>query len=234
MSLPVVILPGYFADALPYREMEEGLRSLGLSAMTVPLKRGDWFPTVGGRSMLPILQQLDETVKRAMQEFGSDRVHLVGHSAGGWISRIYIGEVPYDVHPGDRGKTCLWKAHPQVATLITLGTPHISGERWTKRNLDFVKINYPGAFYPNVRYVCVAGKAIYGGKGWSNWFVRSSYQLTCGVGECWGDGITPISAAHLDGAENIVLDDVLHSPQPGKLWYGSLGAVKQWASHLKG
>jgi pimeloyl-ACP methyl ester carboxylesterase len=232
MVLPTVILPGYLAGALPYQEMEQGLRRIGISVMTVPLRRSDWFPTVGGRSMLPILQRLDQTVNQLMQETGSDRVNLVGHSAGGWICRIYLGEIPYDIHPQDAGQVCLWEAHPQVKTLITLGTPHISQERWTKRNLDFVKLNYPGAFYPTLRYVCVAGKSVYGDRSWKNWFARSSYELTCGRGECWGDGVTPIQAAHLDGAENLTLEGVLHSPRRGKLWYGSPEIVERWAMYL--
>jgi pimeloyl-ACP methyl ester carboxylesterase len=230
---PVVILPGYLAGATPYSEMEQALRELGFSAVTVPLKRRDWFPTVGGRSMLPILQQLDQTVRQVMQETGSDRINLVGHSAGGWIARIYLGEVPYDVHPGDRDKPCLWKAHPCVQTLVTLGTPHVSRERWTKRNLDFVKNNYPAAFYSNVQYICVAGKALYGERKLGSWFAYSSYELTCGRGDCWGDGITPIEAAHLEGGENLTLDGVFHSPRPGRLWYGSPEPVRTWAAYLK-
>lgn len=233
MGLPTVILPGYFAGALPYQEMERTLQELGFPVVTVPLLRRTWLPTVGGRSMLPVLQMLDRTVKQIMQETGSDRINLVGHSAGGWIARIYLGEIPYDIHPTNAGKICLWKAHPQVATLVTLGTPHVSQERWTKRNLDFVKLNYPGAFYPGVRYVCVAGKAIYGDRSWQNWFAYSSYELTCGQGSCWGDGITPIAAAHLEGAENITLEGVLHSPRPGKLWYGSPEIVNVWATYLQ-
>lgn len=232
MTLPTLLLPGYLAGAKPYEEMEQGLLQLGFPVKTVPLRRFDWFPTVGGRSMLPILNQLDQAVRQLMQETESDRINLVGHSAGGWIARIYLGEVPYDVHPGDRGKVCLWKAHPTVATLVTLGTPHISQERWTRRNLDFVKTHYPGAFYPQVRYVCVAGKAMYGTRQWGNWFTYSSYELTCGRGDCWGDGITPIEAAHLDGAENVVIEEVFHSPRPGKRWYGSSDVVKTWAAYL--
>jgi triacylglycerol esterase/lipase EstA (alpha/beta hydrolase family) len=231
--LPVVILPGYLAGAIAYGEMERSLTALGFHVKTVPLLRRTWFPTVGGRSMLPILQVLDQTVKQVMQETGSDRVNLIGHSAGGWISRIYLGEVPYDIHPGDMGKACLWKAHPAVSTLVTLGTPHVSRERWTKRNLDFVKNHYPGAFHPTVHYVCVAGKAIFGQRRWGQWFAYSSYELTIGRGDTWGDGITPIEAAHLEGAENILLEGVLHSPRPDKLWYGSESVVQQWAKYLQ-
>jgi pimeloyl-ACP methyl ester carboxylesterase len=231
MALPTVILPGYLAGAEPYREMEDSLRELGIAAVTVPLRRRDWVPTVGGRSMLPILQKLDATVQQVRVQTGSDRVNLVGHSAGGWISRIYLGEIPYDIHAVNGGKVCLWKARSFVDTLVTLGTPHVSRERWTKRNLDFVKDNYPGAFYEGVRYVCVAGKAACGDR-FRNWFTYSSYDLTIGIGNCWGDGITPVEAAHLEGAENITLAGVWHSPRPQRRWYGTAEVVREWGAFL--
>lgn len=231
MALPTVILPGYLAGATPYQPMEAHLQALGVMVTTVPLTRWDWLPTVGGQSMTPILQKLDATVQQVLHQTGADQVNLVGHSAGGWIARIYLGENPYAVHRSDLNRQNVWSAHRQVAALITLGTPHVSLERWTRRNLDFVNHTYPGAFHPSVRYTCVAGKAIFG-KRWRHWFSYNSYALTCGLGECWGDGITPITAAHLPGANNQVLDNVYHSPQPRVTWYGSQAAVAQWAPSL--
>ncbi len=228
--LPTVILPGYLAGALPYAEMAQSLEELGYPTTVVPLRRRDWLPTLGGRSMRPILQQLDQTVQQVMQQTGSESVNLVGHSAGGWICRIYLGEVPYDVHPSDAGQICLWKAHPQVKTLVTLGTPHVSRERWTKRNLDFVKQHC--GLQPGLRYLCVAGKAAYGKRNLSGWFTYSSYEMTSGEGNCWGDGITPVEAAHLAGADNLTLEQVWHSPQAGRLWYGSPSVVATWAKDL--
>jgi triacylglycerol esterase/lipase EstA (alpha/beta hydrolase family) len=231
MALPTVILPGYLAGAAPYRGMEQHLQSLGFEATTVPLTRGDWWPTLAGRSMWPILQKLDQTVTSVLETTGAEQINLVGHSAGGWIARIYLGEKPYAVHRADVDRKNVWAAHPQVKTLITLGTPHTSQERWTRRNLDFVNGTYPGAFHGSVNYVCVAGKAIFGQR-WRHWFTYNSYAITCGTGDCWGDGITPISAAHLPGADNHVLEDVYHSPQPGMTWYGSAEVVPQWARFL--
>ncbi|TVQ19309.1 MAG: lipase [Leptolyngbya sp. DLM2.Bin15] len=232
MGYPTVILPGYFAGAAPYQTMEKTLAELGFPSVTVPLSRWDWVPTVGGRSMGGILDKLDQTVKQVMETTGSDRINLIGHSAGGWIARIYLGEIPYTIHAKDAGKPMLWKAHPSVATLMTLGTPHVSQERWTLRNLNFVNDNYPGAFHPTVRYVCVAGKAVLGDRSPAGWFTYNSYLLTCGNGTCWGDEITPISAAHLEGAENLILDQVVHSPRPGKRWYGSPDIIPTWAAYL--
>ena len=98
---------------------------------------------------------------------------------------------------------------------------HVSQERWTRKNLDFVKIHYPGAFHPQVRYVCAAGKAVFGKRGLGTWLAYQSYELTVGKGETWGDEDKIVEAAVLDEAQNLVLEGVWHSPRsPGK-WYGS-------------
>ncbi len=134
MPLPTVIVPGYLESAIAYRQLEQALQQLNFSTVTVPLRRRDWLPTIGGRPVTPILQQLDRTVKQILQEYKATQINLIGHSAGGWISRIYMREKPYLTRPNV--KPSLWQAHPLVATLITLGTPHISQERWTRSNLD--------------------------------------------------------------------------------------------------
>ena len=229
--LPTVILPGYLESAIAYQRLEQFLKEMGFPTVTVPLRRQDWLPTLGGRSVTPILQQLDRTVKQVLQQYSASQVNLIGHSAGGWISRIYLGDKPYSGR-GQVLSTSPWQAHNYVATLITLGTPHVSQERWTRWNLDFVNNNYPGAFYPAVRYICVAGKTIYGKRRRGSWLAYSSYQLTCGQGNCWGDGITPISAAHLQGAENLVMEGVNHSPRSSGIWYGSAEVLPAWVSYL--
>ncbi|MBW4591619.1 MAG: alpha/beta hydrolase [Brasilonema angustatum HA4187-MV1] len=230
MPLPTVILPGYLESGVAYRSLEQSLQQLGFPAVTVALRRRDWIPTLGGRSVTPILQQLHATVNQMLQQYNTSQINLIGHSAGGWLSRIYLGEKPYS----GRGEvtSSVWQAHPLVATLITLGTPHVSQERWTRWNLDFVNQNYPGTFYKNVRYVCVAGKTIFGQRRRGSWLAYSSYQLTCGKGNTWGDGIIPIEAAHLEGAQNLVIEGVRHSPKSSGLWYGSPEPLKAWVQYL--
>ncbi|MEO0828601.1 MAG: lipase [Cyanobacteria bacterium J06642_9] len=231
MPLPTVILPGYLAGSSPYGGMEAYLKTLGYPAVTVPLTRWTWLPTLGGRSITPIIECLAQTIEQTMASYQVDRVNLVGHSAGGWIGRIYLGDRAYDIHPRDRDASA-WSGHRHVARLITLGTPHTSQERWTRRNLDFVNQTYPGAFESDVTYFCVAGKSVYGKRDIKGWFTYNSYQLTSGQGNCWGDGITPIVAAHLEGATNMTLPNVYHSPQPGVSWYGTPKVIEQWAGFL--
>jgi pimeloyl-ACP methyl ester carboxylesterase len=231
MPLPTVILPGYLAPARDYFALERILTEQGFPTVTVPLTRRDWWITIGGRPVTPILEILDQTIRNVLRETQADQVNLIGHSAGGWIARIYLGEESYC----DR----IWSGRSLVKTLITLGTPHTSQERWTRSNLDFVNSAYPGAFCSEIEYMCVAGKALYGQPSWrlGQWFTYQSYQLTCGQGNCWGDGVTPIESAHLAGAKNLILENVQHSPRPLQAgtqhqWYGSLEVVCQWIDHL--
>ena len=233
MPLPTVILPGYFATAKDYLILQQYLNQQGFPSVIVPLVKQDWFPTFGGRSMVPILRKLHRTVEQTLNSYKTEQINLIGHSAGGWIARIYMGEKPYCVH-GDVTEDAigLWNAHPYISRLITLGTPHISQERWTRKNLDFVKVYYPGAFHPNVRYICIAGKAIYGQQKLGSLLAYNSYKITIGNGNVWGDGITPIEAAHLEGAENIILENVWHSPRSPGQWYGSPDVIKIWMNWL--
>ncbi len=221
--LPSVILPGYFAGGSDYLALEKALTKLGALATTVPLNRREWLPTVGGRSVVPILQRLHATVEQTKQKFQCERVNLIAHSAGGWIARIYLGDRAY------YGQS--WHGRSRVASLISLGTPQESRESWVLKNLNFVNDNYPGAFFEEVKYVCVAGKATLGENKLAKWLAYTSYQLTCGKGNTWGDGIIPISSAHLVGATNLVIEGAQHSPQSG-LWYGSKILVPDWLKYL--
>ncbi|MGI0492075.1 esterase/lipase family protein [Alkalinema pantanalense CENA528] len=233
MMLPTVIVPGYFAPATEYQAFEQLLSQLSIPTVTVPLTKWDWLPTLGGRSIRPIIEKIDRTVQDVRQQFDTSEINLVGHSAGGWIARIYLGATAYDIHPEPAGAVQCWQAHQWVRRLVTLGTPHTSQERWTRKNLEFVNTSYPGAFEPTVRYVCVAGKSVYGEKKLGQWLAYSSYELTCGRGDCWGDGITPVESAHLAGAENITLEGVRHAPKSPGLWYGSPTIVPQWIEYLE-
>jgi triacylglycerol esterase/lipase EstA (alpha/beta hydrolase family) len=232
IMLPTVILPGYLESSVAYQPLAEVLTQKGSPTTIVPMRFKDWVPTIGGRSMVPILRLLHQTVITVLAEQGVNKINLIGHSAGGWIARMYLGELPYTIHHDVSADAGFWNAHRQIATLISLGTPQFSGEKWTKKNLNFVNDNYPGAFYPEVNYVCVAGKSVYGERKWGNLLAYQSYQLTCGTGNTWGDGIIPIEAAHLDGAKNLVIENVKHSPRSADPWYGSPAALAEWQQYL--
>lgn len=214
----VLIIPGYLAGAEVYQDLAVHLEGLGFRVGIVPLRWWDWLVTLGGRPVTPILAQVDRALTALESAYPQSPITLVGHSAGGWIARIFLGRHPY--HGG------VWGGHARVARLITLGSPHTSQERWTRANLTFVNQQYPGAFHGDVAYTCVAGQAVFG-RPWT--LAYESYRLTCGTGPTWGDGITPVSAAHLEGAHNLTLEGVWHSPSSPGPWYGSPTVVKQWA-----
>lgn len=231
---PIVILPGYLAAAVAYEPLRQTLEAKGYPARLVPLQVKDWLPTLGGQPVTPILNQLAQTIQTTCAEFKVETVTLLGHSAGGWIARIYLGSIPYN------GK--IWAGRQQIACLVSLGTPHRSYERWTRTNLNFVNQHYPGAFWPHVNYICVAGSAVQGQAfrwadlpqwNWSQWIAYNSYNMTLAQGDTWGDGITPIQAAHLEGAMNLTLDGVFHAPnQDHRPWYGSESVLPRWLELL--
>jgi pimeloyl-ACP methyl ester carboxylesterase len=228
MTNPNIILAGYLAGAADYLPIAQKLQAKNLEATVVPLRWWNWVPTVGGRSIAPILERLDQTVNQELARTGATKVNIIAHSAGGWLARIYLGDRPYYEK--------IWNARPKVAKLICLGTPQRSLEPWAVKNLGFVNDHYPHAFYEDIDYICIAGKAVQGAKSapskrLQKWLAYSSYELTCGQGDAWGDGIIPIESAYLDGATNLAIDDVYHSPRSGK-WYGSQEVVDIWSKYL--
>ncbi|KAJ0078880.1 hypothetical protein Patl1_23612 [Pistacia atlantica] len=67
-------------------------------------------------------------------------------------------------------------------------------------------------------------------------FVGQGYKQVCGQADVWGDGVVPEVSAHLEGALNVSLDGVYHSPVGSddilRPWYGSPAVVEKWIHHL--
>lgn len=177
---PVLIIPGYGADAKAYLPMAATLRDiLGDTAhiSIVPIRYHSWLSTFGGRPVTSIIELVHAAVQAALRETGADSVILVAHSAAGWISRIYLGDRKYP----DEQRGHAWMGAKFVRTLICLGTPHRSEEFVTRKNMRFVNECYPGGFYPEVRYINLAGdggSVMKKGGGWAHRFCRLSYRLT--------------------------------------------------------
>lgn len=178
------------------------------------------------------------------EEDTNGRVALIGHSAGGWISRVYLSERNY----GGRS----YHGARYVHSLVTLGSPHGSalgpafeGVKWANRE----------SLPPNVRGLAVAGKGFPGDS--SGQLTQNAYSFCCPDGSDGvnydGDGITPIfSSLAFEGAEKLLLEgDVTHfpwsdvfggdffAPDLAKIhretrvpWYGSDEAVDQWVGWL--
>lgn len=156
---PTVIIPGYGTSAHSYSGLRDNLLDslpAGSDVTVVPLKTWSWAAAVGGRPVTKILSTVDATVRATLRRTGASHVNLVGHSAGGWIARLYLGDAPYP----DIGTGKAWQGRTHVRQLVCLGTPHVSGEPVAKRNMSFVNTQYPGAFYESVEYVNFGGDAV--------------------------------------------------------------------------
>ena len=175
--------------------------------------------TSRGWERIPV--KLKNVVQKAVRTQGGSRVVLVGHSAGGVMGRLFLSPEPF------RGVR--FNGVEQIKHLITLGSPHrnVRGARIRR----WVDQQYPGAYFaPEVTYTTVAGRAIQGDLQGTlkSRVVHLLYrQLSGDVGE-WGDGIVPLTSARLDGARNLVLDDVAHAPTGGRRWYGTSAVVREW------
>lgn len=320
----VIIVPGFLFGASKYEPLRKSLTEAGLDAVIAPIETWHWIPTLGGRSVRPILERIDWTVDWAMsspeqpsdtmpwpaystadfladfrnnpggpfavggstepEDFPIDvaprgtfwmdktkkhrpfsssvslppntasnkegqnrQVALIGHSAAGWISRLYLSSTPY----GGRS----YNGACNVAALVTLGTPHSETESIAFANVRTTR--RVAAPQPSVPALAVGGKG-YSGDGSAGAFTTNSYEF-CGTSarECAegadGDGVTPLSSAiDFAGAEKLILEGCLHAPDfgprlvepfvapslakardAGAPWYGDAPHLNRWLPWLK-
>jgi pimeloyl-ACP methyl ester carboxylesterase len=249
----IIILPGLGNCAADYDELKAGLMDRGARRVEVlPIARLDWFRNVAGfadpaywRGELeprPILNWYVDRVEKLVDEMGED-VTIIGHSAGGWLARVYLGDE-------------LEANRTRVKRLVTLGTPHLPADPdsnapdQTRGLLNYINKEYPGSFHREVEYVSVAGKhrkgAFFwddpdkepecGGTRFEKFFVGAGYWTVCGTLEVWGDSIVPVQSALLPDSQEVILQGVYHSPlgddDRAAAWYGSPDNIDKWAEAL--
>ena len=72
------------------------------------------------------------------------------------------------------------------------------------------------------------------GEGSAARVAYTNYVALGGDGAATGDGVIPVACAHLEGATQLTLDDVLHSINeagtalPTERWYGSEAVIDRW------
>ncbi|GMY23668.1 pentatricopeptide repeat-containing protein, mitochondrial [Fagus crenata] len=278
---PAVILPGLGNNSSDYLKLEATLKeNYGIPTVVAKVSRIDWLRNAAGlvdpnywRGTLrprPVLdwylKRIDEAVQEAKELAQGGTLSLIGHSAGGWLARVYLEEFGLS----------------HISLLLTLGTPHLPPPKGlsgvidqTRGLLYYVEENCSKAVYtPHLKYVCIAGRYIQGAQLFSNSsvkvesavpidsaqsisegaimndlststsnattlrarFVGQGYKQVCGQADVWGDGVVPEVSAHLEGALNISLDGVYHSPVGSddelRPWYGSPAVVEKWIQHL--
>jgi len=290
-----VIVPGFLTGGDAFRSLAKSLSERGIPTVAVPMPAWHWLPCLGGRSMRPILERVDMTVRHVAagnidripkmdynlvdlwKDFwetpgginkvgGSDKVAeytiveprgrfplpetapvgkiaLIGHSAGGWIGRIYLSERLYG------GKA--YKGQELVHTLVTLGSPH----------LPVVSPAFEGISWVNEEPILPIRQLAVGGTGFKGdeWgaLTKSSYAFCCADGsdgtQYDGDGVTPVhSAVAWKGAQQRIVENVTHfcwadvwgssliAPEltedhknGGHPWYGDDVVLDEWATFLE-
>ncbi|MCC6298347.1 MAG: esterase [Anaerolineales bacterium] len=227
-SHPIVFLGGFLSVPSIYAGMANELaRVSGQKVWVAPARTHHWLTTVTAAGWGLILRILDRTVKKAVATSPTGKVTLVGHSSGGVMARLYLGDKPFQRR--------VFNGLSFVDTLITLGSPHYNHRGGRLRNK--VQQMYPDAFFaPQVKYVSVAGKAVQGKRDGApaERRVFGAYQRLCGNGSAWGDGFVPIESALLRGSKQITLEGAHHYGVKSGLWYGTPRLVEEWLGSVVG
>ncbi|KAG6593743.1 hypothetical protein SDJN03_13219, partial [Cucurbita argyrosperma subsp. sororia] len=254
---PAVILPGLGNNSGDYDKLRLILQKrYGVPSVVVKVSRIDWLRNAAGlldpnywRGTLrprPVLDwylnKTDQAIQEARELAQGEALSLIGHSAGGWLARVYMEEFGIS----------------HISMLLTLGTPHLPPPKHLPGVIDQTRglLNYvdkycskPG-YNPELKYVCIAGRYIQGARLFSYSdantipaaasiannqpapeltianntssstntptfrarFVGQGYKQVCGESEVWGDGVVPEVSAHLEGAINVSFEGVYHSP----------------------
>jgi len=223
---PIVIFGGFLTFSAVYHDMRQGLIDhTGQPVWIVHTRVSDWLLSVRQRGWAVLLDKLDRTVRGAQGGDSDQKITLVGHSAGGVLARLYLSPTPF------LGRA--YNGLERVERLITLGSPHhsLGGLRRGGNLARWMDAHYPGAtFSPPVEYITVAGKWLRGsqfGTRLSRWLYRE-YREIGGDGAAWGDGVTPVDSALLEGAQQVILEQVSHYALLDEKWYGSREVIPQW------
>jgi pimeloyl-ACP methyl ester carboxylesterase len=159
------------------------------------------------------------------------KVVLLCHSAGGWLARAALGFRTLSTAAGeastdDDDDESVSIDLESVLGMVTLGAPHLPPPPeimdMTRGALRITNERFPGAYHKpdGLFYITVIGNAIAGAKDVKRslfqrrslaGFAFDSYEVVCGDGTTVGDGVVPISAAHLEDAIQVELEGVFHS-----------------------
>lgn len=249
---PVIICPAQFAGKSgDYTALAEKLRQRGHPVYLARLSVLDWLSIIksaftkayfeGTLEPSKTLPFYMNAINEAVSRIDTDKeFSILSHSIGGWVARAWLGEVASE----DVRKRCV--------KYVSLGTPHLAPPEesivakvdQTRGLLNYINKLWPGAHFDDIEYTCIASKAVSGKieLELNSLLAYASYFALSGQGDVEGDGITPVKAALLDGANEIVLDDIYHAdflPNPigirntkllGCKWYAD--QIDEWINAL--
>jgi len=219
---PIVIFGGFLSFPGVYLGMRRTLTEMTRQPVwIVQAQTHNWLQSATLAGWARLLHKLERAVHQAVRRSPTGQVTLIGHSAGGVMSRLYLSPRPLLGH--------VYRGLDFVSHLITLGSPHYNRTGSTRRR--WVEAQIPGAYFaPQVRYTSVAGKAIRGqhhGSPRERWAYRF-YERLCSDGNTWGDGLVPVESQLLNGSQQIVLEGVSHFTGFGGPWYGEKEVIPRW------
>lgn len=175
---PVLLVPGYGGDGASFAVLVDTLRSTGREAIIVP-PVGD-----GTGDLREQAEQLENVATRVVDDTGAPSVDVIGYSAGGVVARIWVRD-------GDGARIArrvLTLGSPQHGTsqaalgLQLAGSCPIACEQLVPDSDLLRRLN--------------AGDETPDGPRWAT--VRSTADRV----------VTPVDSAALEGALNVVVQDV--------------------------
>lgn len=224
---PILIVGGFASSPQLYIELRAHLAvASGRPVSIVPITTLDWMGVVASDSYGALLRILDRAVRSTLAGYRAQRLTVVAHSAGGILTRIYMGDKPY----GPR--RLVYHGHERINMLVTLGTPHTTTQRGRQGGINqivYAQEAYPGAYWRTTRYISVIGRGICGIAG-GHPIERGafqSYSMLSGKGAQWGDGVVPLENGLLAGSRHVVLPGVRHDARDEMPWYGTSTAIVQ-------
>jgi hypothetical protein len=224
---PSLILGGFLITPEAYAPMAAAIGAVtGQPVAVVPASRGDWLLTSWTLGWTRLLDRAQALLLELAAASPNGRVNLVGHSSGGVMLRLLLGDEPF------AGR--VYGQRSRVQSLVTLGSPHQAIRATALRQR--VDRLYPGAsFQGELAYLAVAG-AIEPQqlRPRARRLTARSYGAINNDPSSRGDGLVPLSSALLAGAEPLVLEGVGHGGWFAERWYGSAEVLPQWLPWLVG
>ena len=249
----VIICPQQFGGKPgDYTALTEQLRSRGHPVYLARIGVFDWLSIVksavtkdyfdGTLQPSKTLPFYNNAINDAVKRLGDkEEFSVLSHSIGGWVVRAWLGEVADE------------SVRRRCQRYVSLGTPHASPPKdslvakvdQTRGLLNYINDRWPGAYFDDIGYTCVASRRVSGkllSTNLDSLLAFASYFALVGEGGVEGDGITPVKAALLEGAESIILEDVYHAdvlPNPlgtqnakliGCSWYAD--KIDEWIGAL--
>ena len=236
---PTVLVLGGFLTSPPfYIRMRWRLLDRGAAEVIVaPVWLPDWL-LAAARGLGPVVTRSGRALLQASAVAAATPASrgapllVVGHSAGGMTARLLTSLEPFE---GRR-----LGAAGRMGAIVTLGTPHriepvaSIGQRLGNAAVAFAERAVPGAmFAPTTGYLAVTSRFVVGrpdGTPRERAAARLYNEILPDPEalEIEGDGLVPCRSAHLDGAETVTLDGIVHGQLGGAPWYGSAEAVDVW------